>query len=177
MTSMSGAEILIECWKQEGVKVIFGYPGATTIDIHHHLAVSGLRFVLCRHEQAAVHAADGYARSTGRPGVVLVTSGPGATNTITGLAGAHMDSVPVLVFTGQVSRLSIGNDAFQEGDIVGSSRPVTKHNYLVLSTEDLAQTVKEAFYVATSGRPGAVLVDLPKDVMAGQAEFSYPKKV
>ena len=177
MTSMSGAEILIECWKHEGVKVIFGYPWATTIDIHHHLAVSGLLFVLCRHEQAAVHAADGYARSTGRPGVVLVTSGPGATNTITGLAGAHMDSVPVLVFTGQVSRLSIGNDAFQEVDIVGISRPVTKHNYLVLSTEDLAKTVKEAFYVATSGRPGAVLVDLPKDVMAGQADFSYPKKV
>jgi acetolactate synthase-1/2/3 large subunit len=174
---MSGAEILIECWKQEGVKVIFGYPGATTIDIHHHLAVSGLRFVLCRHEQAAVHAADGYARSTGRPGVVLVTRGPGATNTITGLAGAHMDSVPVLVFSGQVSRLSIGNDAFQEVDIVGVSRPVTKHNYLVLSTEELAQTVKEAFYVATSGRPGAVLVDLPKDVMSGKAKFSYPKKV
>jgi acetolactate synthase-1/2/3 large subunit len=174
---MSGAEILIECWKKEGVKVIFGYPGATTIDIHHHLAVSGLRFVLCRHEQAAVHAADGYARSTGRPGVVLVTSGPGATNTITGLAGAHMDSVPVLVFSGQVSRLSIGNDAFQEVDIVGVSRPVTKHNYLVLSTEELAQTVKEAFYVATSGRPGAVLVDLPKDVMSGKAQFSYPKKV
>ncbi|MDR1110212.1 MAG: biosynthetic-type acetolactate synthase large subunit [Deltaproteobacteria bacterium] len=177
MTMMSGAEILIECWKKEGVKVIFGYPGATTIDIHHHLAVSGLRFVLCRHEQAAVHAADGYARSTGRPGVVLVTSGPGATNTITGLAGAHMDSVPVLVFSGQVSRLLIGNDAFQEVDIVGVSRPVTKHNYLVLSTEDLAQTVKEAFYVATSGRPGAVLVDLPKDVMSGQAEFHYPRKV
>ncbi|MDR2387383.1 MAG: biosynthetic-type acetolactate synthase large subunit [Deltaproteobacteria bacterium] len=177
MTLLSGAEILIECWKKEGVKVIFGYPGATTIDIHHHLAVSGLRFVLCRHEQAAVHAADGYARSTGRPGVVLVTSGPGATNTITGLAGAHMDSVPVLVFSGQVSRLSIGNDAFQEVDIVGVSRPVTKHNYLVLSTEELAQTVKEAFYVATSGRPGAVLVDLPKDVMSGKATFSYPKKV
>ncbi|MDR2302750.1 MAG: biosynthetic-type acetolactate synthase large subunit [Deltaproteobacteria bacterium] len=177
MTYMSGAEILIECWKKEGVKVIFGYPGATTIDIHHHLEVSGLRFVLCRHEQAAVHAADGYARATGRPGVVLVTSGPGATNTITGLAGAHMDSVPVLVFSGQVSRLSIGNDAFQEVDIVGVSRPVTKHNYLVLSTEELAQTVKEAFYVATTGRPGAVLVDLPKDVMSGKAQFSYPKKV
>jgi acetolactate synthase-1/2/3 large subunit len=174
---MTGAEILIECWKKEGVKVIFGYPGATTIDIHHHLAVSGLRFVLCRHEQAAVHAADGYARSTGRPGVVLVTSGPGATNTITGLAGAHMDSVPVLVFSGQVSRLSIGNDAFQEVDIVGVSRPVTKHNYLVLSTEELAPTVKEAFHVAASGRPGAVLVDLPKDVMSGKAQFSYPKKV
>ncbi|MDR2456695.1 MAG: biosynthetic-type acetolactate synthase large subunit [Deltaproteobacteria bacterium] len=177
MTKMNGAEILIECWKREGVEVIFGYPGATTIDIHHYLETSGLRFVLTRHEQAAVHAADGYARSTGRPGVVLVTSGPGATNTITGLAGANMDSVPVLVFSGQVSRMLIGNDAFQEVDIVGVSRPVTKHNYLVLSTEELARTVKEAFYVASSGRPGAVLVDLPKDVIAGECEFHYPRKV
>jgi acetolactate synthase-1/2/3 large subunit len=174
---MNGAEILIECWKKEGVEVIFGYPGAATIDIHHYLDQSGLKFVLTRHEQAAVHAADGYARSTGRPGVVLVTSGPGATNTITGLAGANMDSVPVLVFCGQVSRMLIGNDAFQEVDIVGVSRPVTKHNYLVLSTEELARTVKEAFYVAVSGRPGAVLVDLPKDVIAGEAEFHYPRKV
>ncbi|MDR1298094.1 MAG: biosynthetic-type acetolactate synthase large subunit [Deltaproteobacteria bacterium] len=177
MNTLSGAEILIECWKKEGVRVVFGYPGAATIDIHHHLEVSGLRFVLCRHEQAAVHAADGYARFTGRPGVVLVTSGPGATNTITGLAGANMDSVPVIVFSGQVSRLLIGNDAFQEVDIVGVSRPVTKHNYLVLSTEELAPTVKEAFYVAASGRPGAVLVDLPKDVINGRAEFRYPRKV
>ncbi|MDR2442388.1 MAG: biosynthetic-type acetolactate synthase large subunit [Deltaproteobacteria bacterium] len=177
MTTMSGAEILIECWKNEGVEVIFGYPGATTIDIHHYLETSGLKFVLTRHEQAAVHAADGYARSTGRPGVVLVTSGPGATNTVTGLAGANMDSVPVLVFSGQVSRMLIGNDAFQEVDIVGVSRPVTKHNYLVMSTEELARTVKEAFYVATTGRPGAVLVDLPKDVIAGHAEFDYPRKV
>jgi acetolactate synthase-1/2/3 large subunit len=177
MTTLSGAEILIECWKKEGVEVIFCYPGAATIDIHHHLATSNLRFVLCRHEQAAVHAAEGYARSTGRPGVVLVTSGPGATNTVTGLAGANMDSVPVIVFTGQVTRMLIGNDAFQEVDIVGVSRPVTKHNYLVFSTAELAQTIKEAFYVATSGRPGSVLVDLPKDVLAGQAEFQYPRKV
>jgi acetolactate synthase-1/2/3 large subunit len=177
MSKLSGAEILIECWKREGVEVIFGYPGATTIDIHHQLEISGLRFVLMRHEQAAVHAADGYARSTGRPGVVLVTSGPGATNTVTGLAGANMDSVPVLVFCGQVSRMLIGNDAFQEVDIVGVSRPVTKHNYLVMSVEELARTVKEAFYVAASGRPGAVLVDLPKDVMSGEAEFHYPRKI
>ncbi|MDR2460849.1 MAG: biosynthetic-type acetolactate synthase large subunit [Deltaproteobacteria bacterium] len=177
MSKLSGAEILIECWKKEGVEVIFGYPGAATVDIHHHLETSGLRFILCRHEQAAVHAAEGYARSTGRPGVVLVTSGPGATNTITGLAGANMDSVPVLVFSGQVARMLIGNDAFQEVDIVGVSRPVTKHNYLVLSTEELATTVKEAFYVATSGRPGSVLVDLPKDVISGTSQFSYPKKV
>ncbi|MDR0547996.1 MAG: biosynthetic-type acetolactate synthase large subunit [Deltaproteobacteria bacterium] len=177
MTTISGAEILIECWKKEGVEVIFGYPGAATIDIHHHLTTSSLKFVLCRHEQAAVHAAEGYARATGRPGVVLVTSGPGATNTVTGLAGANMDSVPVVVFSGQVSRLLIGNDAFQEVDIVGVTRCVTKHNYLVISTAELAQTVKEAFYVATTGRPGAVLVDLPKDVLSGQAEFSYPQKV
>jgi acetolactate synthase-1/2/3 large subunit len=177
MTKMNGARILIECWKKEGVEVVFGYPGAATVDIHHALADSGLRFVLSRHEQASVHAAEGYARSSGRPGVVLVTSGPGATNTITGLAGANMDSVPVLVFSGQVMRMLIGNDAFQEVDIVGVSRPVTKHNYLVLSTEELANTVKEAFYVATSGRPGAVLVDLPKDVISGEASFSYPKKV
>ncbi|MDR1608879.1 MAG: biosynthetic-type acetolactate synthase large subunit [Deltaproteobacteria bacterium] len=177
MTILSGAEILIECWKKEGVEVIFGYPGAATVDIHHHLGASSLRFVLCRHEQAAVHMAEGYARSSGRPGVVLVTSGPGATNTVTGLAGANMDSVPVIVFSGQVSRMLIGNDAFQEVDIVGVTRGVTKHNYLVISTDRLAQTIKEAFYVATTGRPGSVLVDLPKDVLSGQAEFDYPKKV
>jgi acetolactate synthase-1/2/3 large subunit len=176
-SKITGAQILIECWKSEGVEVIFGYPGAATVDIHHVMDTSGLRFVLTRHEQAAVHAAEGYARSTGRPGVVLVTSGPGATNTITGLAGANMDSIPVIVFSGQVARMLIGNDAFQEVDIVGVSRPVTKHNYLVLSTDELAKTVKEAFYVATSGRPGAILVDLPKDVISGLAEFNYPKKV
>jgi len=174
MTELTGAQILIECWKKEGVEVIFGYPGATTIDIHHHLAQSGLRFILTRHEQAAVHAAEGYARVTGRPGVVLVTSGPGATNTVTGLAGANLDSIPVLVFSGQVPRMMIGNDAFQEVDIVGITRPITKHNYLARDTESLARLVKEAFYVAQTGRPGAVLVDLPKDVIAGRAEFRYP---
>jgi len=174
MTELTGAQILIECWKKEGVEVIFGYPGATTIDIHHHLAQSGLRFILTRHEQAAVHAAEGYARVTGRPGVVLVTSGPGATNTVTGLAGANLDSIPVVVFSGQVPRMMIGNDAFQEVDIVGITRPITKHNYLARDTESLARLVKEAFYVAQTGRPGAVLVDLPKDVIAGRAEFRYP---
>ena len=174
MTDLTGAQILIECWKKEGVEVIFGYPGATTIDIHHHLTRSGLRFILTRHEQAAVHAAEGYARVTGRPGVVLVTSGPGATNTVTGLAGANLDSIPVLVFSGQVPRMMIGNDAFQEVDIVGITRPITKHNYLARDTESLARLVKEAFFVAQTGRPGAVLVDLPKDVIAGRAEFRYP---
>lgn len=171
---ITGAQILIECWKKEGVEVVFGYPGATTIDIHHYLDGSGLRFVLTRHEQAAVHAAEGYARVTGRPGVVLVTSGPGATNAVTGLAAANLDSIPVLVFSGQVPRLMIGNDAFQEVDIVGVTRPITKHNYLVPDTDSLARIVKEAFYIATSGRPGAILVDLPKDVLAGRAEFKYP---
>jgi acetolactate synthase-1/2/3 large subunit len=174
MTELTGAQILIECWKKEGVEVIFGYPGATTIDVHHHLTRSGLRFILTRHEQAAVHAAEGYARVTGRPGVVLVTSGPGATNTVTGLAGANLDSIPILVFSGQVPRMMIGNDAFQEVDIVGITRPITKHNYLARDTGSLARLVKEAFYVAQTGRPGAVLVDLPKDVIAGRAEFKYP---
>ena len=177
MTQMTGAQIVIECWKKEGVEVVFGYPGATTIDIHHHLMDSGIRFVLTRHEQAAVHAAEGYARVTGRPGVVLVTSGPGATNTVTGLAGAQMDSIPVIVFSGQVPRMMIGNDAFQEVDIVGVTRPITKHNYLVRDTESLARIIREAFYVAVSGRPGSILVDLPKDIQNGQAEFKYPGRV
>lgn len=156
--------------------MIFGYPGATIIDIQHYLEESGLRFVLVRHEQAAVHAADGYARVSGKPGVVLVTGGPGATNTVTGIAGANMDSIPIVVFTGQVPRLLIGNDAFQEVDTVGITRPISKHNYLVKSVESLAATVKEAFYLAASGRPGPVVVDLPKDVIKGEAEFEYPRQ-
>ncbi len=177
MSELTGAQILIECWKKEDVKVIFGYPGAATIDVHHYLMTSGLRFVLTRHEQAAVHAAEGYARATGRPGITLVTSGPGATNTVTGLAGANLDSTPILVFSGQVSRMMIGNDAFQEIDIVGITRSITKHNYLVRDTGSLARIVKEAFFIAQSGRPGAVLVDLPKDVLTGTAEFKYPGKI
>lgn len=177
MTELTGAQILVECWKKEGVECIFGYPGATTIDIHHHLTQSGICFILTRHEQAAVHAAEGYARVTGRPGVVLVTSGPGATNTVTGLAAANLDSIPVIVFSGQVPRLMIGNDAFQEVDIVGVTRPITKHNYLIRDTESLARKVREAFYVASSGRPGAVLVDLPKDVVSGRCHFQYPGRL
>ena len=132
------------------------------------------RFILARHEQAAVHAADGYARATGRPGVCIVTSGPGGTNTVTGLATAYMDSIPVVVVTGQVPTPLIGNDAFQEADIVGITRPCTKHNYLVSRIEDLAVTIKEAFMIATTGRPGPVLVDLPKDVMQAESTFEYP---
>lgn len=174
---LTGAEIFLECLKREGVEVIFGYPGGMTTDVYHNLPKSGLKHVLVRHEQAAVHAADGYARVSGKPGVVMVTSGPGATNTVTGIASAHMDSIPVVVFTGQVPTANIGNDAFQEVDIVGVTRSITKHNYLVRETSKLAQVMREAFHVATTGRPGPVLVDVPKDVFTGTAEFKYPRKV
>ncbi len=177
---ISGAQILLRSLKAEGVDTIFGYPGGAVIDIFDCMAknFSGdFRFILVRHEQAAVHAADGYARATGKPGVCLVTSGPGGTNTVTGLATAYMDSIPVVVFTGQVPRPLIGNDAFQEADIVGITRPCTKHNYLVQSAEDLARTVKEAFIIAGTGRPGPVLVDLPKDMVQSEAEFEYPREV
>ena len=161
----NGAQILIEILKEEGVDTIFGYPGGAVIDIYDELARSDVSHILVRHEQGAVHAADGYSRASGKVGVCLVTSGPGATNTVTGIASAYMDSIPVVVITGQVPTNLIGNDAFQEVDIVGITRPCTKHNYLVANTEELGQTVKEAFYLARSGRPGPVLVDIPKDVV------------
>ena len=173
---LTGAKILLESLKREGVDVIFGYPGASITDIHDKLGESKIRYVLVRHEQAAVHAADAYARATGKVGVVLVTSGPGATNTVTGVAGAFMDSSPLVIFTGQVPRMLIGNDAFQEVDIVGITRSCTKHNYLVKDVGELAGTIKKAFYVASSGRPGPVLVDLPKDVIQSSGEFKYPRK-
>jgi len=177
---ITGAQILLLSLKAEGVDTIFGYPGGAVIDIFDVMVrqFSGdFKFILVRHEQAAVHAADGYARATGRPGVCLVTSGPGGTNTVTGLATAYMDSIPLVVFTGQVPTPLIGNDAFQEADIVGITRPCTKHNYLVASVDQLATIIKEAFYIAISGRPGPVLVDLPKDVMQSKAEFIYPTKL
>ena len=174
---LTGAKILLESLRREGVEVIFGYPGASITDIHDQLEETKLKHILVRHEQAAVHAADAYARSTGRVGVVLVTSGPGATNTVTGIATAYMDSSPIVVITGQVPRMLIGNDAFQEVDIVGITRPCTKHNYLVKDVDKLASTIKEAFYVASTGRPGPVLVDLPKDIIQGTAEFKYPRQV
>ncbi|MGA8830597.1 MAG: thiamine pyrophosphate-binding protein, partial [Desulfomonilaceae bacterium] len=177
---ISGAQILLRSLKAEGVDTIFGYPGGAVIDIFDTLVKEfseDFRFILVRHEQAAVHAADGYARATGRPGICLVTSGPGGTNTVTGLATAYMDSIPVIVFTGQVPTPLIGNDAFQEADIVGITRPCTKHNYLVAQTEDLASTIKEAFFIATTGRPGPILVDLPKDVVQNKAQFEYPDKI
>lgn len=176
MTKITGAEIVLESLKREGVKHIFGYPGGVVLNLFDLLYdEKDLQLVLARHEQGAVHAADGYARSSGKPGVVLVTSGPGATNTVTGIATASMDSVPLVVMSGQVPTLLIGNDAFQEADIVGITRPCTKYNFLVKDVNELSSTIKEAFYIATSGRPGPVLIDLPKDVTSGKAEFKWPK--
>ncbi|GAB4261139.1 MAG: biosynthetic-type acetolactate synthase large subunit [Deferrisomatales bacterium] len=172
----TGAEILVESWKREGVHTVFGYPGGVVIPVYDVLyETAEVRHILVRHEQAAVHAADGFARASGEVGVALVTSGPGATNTVTGLATAYMDSVPIVVFSGQVPTNLIGNDAFQEADIVGITRPCTKHNFLVKDVRELARIIKEAFFLARSGRPGPVLVDLPKDVVAGRAEYVYPE--
>ncbi|MDT8317964.1 MAG: biosynthetic-type acetolactate synthase large subunit [bacterium] len=173
----TGAQILLESLRLEGVDTIFGYPGGAVLDIYNELFNFPIKHILARHEQAAVHAADGYARATGRAGVSLVTSGPGATNAVTGIATAYMDSIPVVVFSGQVPSALIGNDAFQEADIVGITRPCTKHNYLVKDVADLPRIIKEAFYIATSGRPGPVLVDIPKDVLQAKTVFHYPEKV
>ena len=173
----TGAQIIVECLKREGVELLFNYPGGAVLPLFDELQSARFKQVLVRHEQAAVHAADGYARATGKAGVVLVTSGPGATNTVTGIATAFMDSIPIVIMTGQVPTLLIGNDAFQEADIIGITRPCTKHNYLVKDVKDLARIIKEAFYVARGGRPGPVLIDLPKDVLVNSAEFKYPEKV
>ena len=174
---LTGAQIMMKVLQEEGVDTIFGYPGGVVIDIFDELEKTDIRNILVRQEACAVHAADGYARAGGRVGVCLVTSGPGATNTVTGIASAYMDSIPVVIFTGQVPTHLIGNDAFQEVDIVGITRPCTKHNYLVKRTEDLARIIKEAFYLASSGRPGPVLVDIPKDVSVTQIDYKPPKKV
>ncbi|MBI1932111.1 MAG: biosynthetic-type acetolactate synthase large subunit [Ignavibacteriales bacterium] len=175
---MSGAEIFFEALKKENVEVIFGYPGGATLKIYEKLYdVDFLQHILVRHEQGATHMAKGYAMVTGKPGVVLVTSGPGATNTVTGIADAYMDSVPLVVFTGQVATHLIGNDAFQEADIVGITRPITKHNFLVRSVDELASTIQKAFFIASTGRPGPVLVDLPKNIIAMETEFVYPSKI
>ena len=172
---LTGAQILMKVLKDEGVDTIFGYPGGAVIDIYDELVQTDIKHILVRHEQAAVHAADGYARASGKVGVCLVTSGPGATNTVTGIASAHMDSIPLVVFTGQVPTPLIGNDAFQEVDIVGITRPCTKHNYLVKNVDDLAKTVKQAFHIAKSGRPGPVLIDLPKDVVNALTSYKKPE--
>ena len=174
---LTGAQIFFETLKAEGVEVIFGLPGGAVIDLYDEMPRHNIRHILVRHEQGATHMADGYARATGKVGVCVVTSGPGATNTVTGVATAYMDSIPIVVFTGQVPTALIGNDAFQEADIVGITRPCTKHNYLVKDVRDLSRIIREAFYLARSGRPGPVLVDLPKDVSINKADFKYPKKV
>lgn len=173
----SGAQIFVESLKHEGVDTIFCYPGGATLNITDAMYKADIRQIVVRHEQGAVHASDGYARASGRPGVCLVTSGPGATNTVTGIATAYMDSIPIVVFTCQVNTMLLGNDAFQEADIVGITRPCTKHNYLVKDVKDLARIIKEAFYIAKSGRPGPVLVDIPKDVTTALADFKYPESV
>ncbi|MBN2040821.1 MAG: biosynthetic-type acetolactate synthase large subunit [Spirochaetes bacterium] len=174
---LKGSQILIESLVKEGVECMFGYPGGVVIPIFHYLYEAPFKFILTRHEQGAVHAADGYARASGKPGVVIATSGPGGTNLITGIANANMDSIPLVVFTGQVSRNMIGNDAFQEADITGITRPITKHNYLVQDIKDLARIIKEAFYIATTGRPGPVLIDIPVDISNSEYKFQYPDKV
>ncbi|NPA95151.1 MAG: biosynthetic-type acetolactate synthase large subunit [Thermodesulfobacteria bacterium] len=178
MTKLPGKQMVVEALKREGVDVVFGFPGGAIIDVYDAMERDGsIKHVLVRHEQGAAHAADGYARATGKVGVCIATSGPGATNTVTGIATAYMDSIPIVVFTGQVPTSLIGNDAFQEVDIVGITRPCTKHNYLVKDVHKLPQILKEAFYIARSGRPGPVLIDLPKDVQNQVAEFDYPDKI
>ncbi|MEW6289708.1 MAG: biosynthetic-type acetolactate synthase large subunit [Thermodesulfobacteriota bacterium] len=175
---ITGSQALLKCLEEQKVDTIFGFPGGAVIDLYDAILASDkLTHVLVRHEQAAVHAADAYARVTGDVGVALVTSGPGATNTVTGIASAYMDSIPIVVFTGQVPTGLIGNDAFQEVDIVGITRPCTKHNYLVKDINDLVPTIREAFHIARSGRPGPVLIDLPKDVMASKIVFPEPQQV
>ena len=177
---LSGSEIIIECLKKEGVEFIFGYPGGAVLHIYDALFnAKKIKHVLARHEQGATHAADGYARACGKPGVVLVTSGPGITNCVTGLATAHMDSITMIVISGQVSRQYVGSDAFQEADATGITRPVTKHNFLVDSRESIAEVFKKAFIIATTGRPGPVLIDIPKDLTDPNVKinFDYPKKV
>jgi len=178
MKKMTGAQIILECLEREGVKHIFGYPGGAVIDLYDELTRRpNLKHFLVRHEQAAVHAADGYARASSKVGVALVTSGPGATNTVTGIASAYMDSIPIVVFTGQVPTALIGNDAFQEVDIVGITRPCTKHNYLVTDINKLAYTIHEAFHIARSGRPGPVLVDLPKNIQQASIVPKFPEEI
>ena len=175
---LTGAEVIIECLKAEGIDYVFGYPGGAVLHIYDAFyQQDDVQHILVRHEQGATHAADGYARATGKPGVVLVTSGPGATNAVTGIATAYMDSIPMIVITGQVPSHLIGNDAFQEVDSVGITRPIVKHNFLINDVKDIAETFKKAFYVATTGRPGPVVIDIPKDITAEKVVFEYPSKI
>ena len=175
---MNGARILLESLKREGVDLVFGYPGGTVINLYDELMnVREIRHILPRHEQGGTHAADGYARATGKVGVTIATSGPGATNTITGIATAYMDSIPMVIVTGQVPTPLIGNDAFQEVDIIGITRPITKHSFLIRHAKDIPAIVRKAFYIARSGRPGPVLIDFPKDIQISQAEFKWPETI
>ena len=174
---MTGAKMVVQALKDQGVDTVFGYPGGAVLPIYDEVFQQNeIRHILVRHEQGAVHAAEGYARATGKPGVVLVTSGPGATNAVTGLTDALMDSIPLVVLTGQVPTFMIGSDAFQEADTVGITRPCTKMNWLVKDTKDLASTIHEGFHVATAGRPGPVLIDIPKDVQFASADYTPPAK-
>ncbi len=177
MAEMTGAQIVCEVLKREGVDVVFGIPGGANLPLNDALGLSGIRFVLTRHEQGASHMADGYARATGKAGVCFATSGPGATNLVTGLATANMDSIPVVAITGQVRTEAIGSDAFQEADITGITRPITKHNFLVKDIRDLRRAMQEAFYIATSGRPGPVLIDIPVDIQRAKIEFDWEETI
>lgn len=178
MSKFSGAEIMVKSLREERVEVLFGYPGGVVLPLFDKLyAEKAIRFILTRHEQGAVHAADGYARATGKVGVCIATSGPGATNLVTGIATAYMDSIPMVAITGQVKSTLIGNDAFQEADMIGITRSITKHNYLIKDASEITRIVKEAFHIASTGRPGPVLIDLPVDVQLQQAEYKYPKTV
>ncbi|SNY48135.1 Thiamine pyrophosphate enzyme, central domain, partial [Orenia metallireducens] len=177
MGLLTGAEIFVESLYKEGVETIFGYPGGAVLPIYDVLYDAKFEHIMPHHEQGGIHAADGYARSTGKVGVCIATSGPGATNLVTGLATAYMDSVPIVAFTGQVPRAMLGTDAFQEADITGITTPITKHNYLVQDIKDLPRIIKEAFHIAKTGRPGPVLIDIPKDVLQEKAEFVYPNKI
>jgi len=176
--TISGAEILVRCLNEEQVEFVFGYPGGAVLHIYDEIfKQNGFKHILVRHEQAAVHAADAFSRATGKVGVALVTSGPGATNAVTGIATAYMDSIPLVVISGQVPVPAIGMDAFQEVDMVGITRPCVKHNFLVKDVKDIAATIKKTFFIAASGRPGPVVVDIPKDITAHKAEYFYPKTV
>ncbi len=175
---LTGARILLECLKKEGIDEVFGYPGGAILDLYDALySCKEIKHYLVRHEQAAIHAAEGYSRASGKPGVAFVTSGPGACNAITGIANAYYDGYPIIVFTGQVSLNLIGNDAFQEADIVGITRSCCKHNYLVKDVKQLPHVIKEAFHIATTGKPGPVVIDLPKNILTAKAEFEWPEKV
>ena len=175
---MTGAEVMVKCLAEQGVTTVFGYPGGAILPFYDALReAADIRHILTAHEQGAAHAADGYARAGGQVGVCIATSGPGATNLVTGLANAFLDSIPVVAITGQVPVAMIGRDAFQEVDITGITMPITKHNFLVKDVKDLAVTIKKAFHIASTGRPGPVVVDIPKDITATRCTFEYPKEI